>query len=69
MVLEGVLMEVYLDDLLIECYSLPAPATGRVGLIPGGQRNSIGAPEAWKQSPSGNATEPQVPCCAAASPP
>ena len=48
LVLKGVLMEVYLDDFLIECYSLPAPATGRLGLIPGNQRNSIGALRAWK---------------------
>jgi hypothetical protein len=27
------LMEFYLDDLLIECFSLPEPATGRIGVI------------------------------------
>jgi hypothetical protein len=48
LVLEGVLLEIYLDDVLIECYSLPAPATGRIGLIPGSQRNSISALKAWK---------------------
>ena len=45
---EGVLLEIYLDDILIECYSLPAPASGRIGLIPGNRPNSIGMPKAWK---------------------
>jgi hypothetical protein len=48
LLLKGSLMELYLDDFLIECYSLPAPATGRIGLIPGNQRNAIGALKAWK---------------------
>jgi hypothetical protein len=47
LVLKGSLMEVYLDDVLIECYSLPASATGRIGLIPGNQRNSVSALKAW----------------------
>ncbi len=46
--LEGVLLEVYLDDVLIECYSLPAPATGRIGVISGGRSSSIRAMNAWK---------------------
>lgn len=48
LVLQGVLMEIYLDDFLIECYSLPTPATGRIGLIPGNQRSSIAKLMAWK---------------------
>lgn len=48
LLLKGALLEVYLDDVLIECYSLPAPATGRIGLIPGNQRSSIGSLKAWK---------------------
>ena len=47
LVLKGVLMEAYLDDFLIECYSLPTPATGQIGLIPGGDPGSIGSPKAW----------------------
>jgi hypothetical protein len=43
-----VLLEIYLDDYLIECCSLPAPATGRVGVIPGNQRSSIFELRAWK---------------------
>ena len=27
------LIELYLDDVLIECYSLPGHATGRIGAI------------------------------------
>ena len=34
--LKGWLLEFYLDDILMECYSLPERATGRVGLIGGG---------------------------------
>ena len=26
-------LEFYLDDLLIECFSLPEPATGRIGAV------------------------------------
>ena len=32
LVLKGWLLEFYLDDILMECYSLPGPATGRVGV-------------------------------------
>ncbi|MEI6217429.1 MAG: hypothetical protein WCP86_00870, partial [bacterium] len=48
LVLEGVLLEFYLNDVLIECYSLTAPATGRIGVISGSSRKSIGALKAWK---------------------
>jgi hypothetical protein len=48
LLLKGVLLEIYLDNFLIECYSLPAPATGRIGLVAGNQRNSISALKAWK---------------------
>ncbi len=46
--LKGVLLEIYLNDFMIECYSLPAKATGRIGLIPGNQINSISNLKAWK---------------------
>ncbi len=42
------LLEFYLDDVLIECYSLPAPATGRIGLIQGHRKGSIGSLRAWR---------------------
>ncbi len=48
LIMKGSLLEVYLNDYLIECYSLPSPATGRIGLIPGNQWNSIGALKAWR---------------------
>ena len=41
------LIEFYLDDVLIECYSLPKAATGRVGLIRGTDGKSIGGLRAW----------------------
>ncbi len=31
--LKGWLLEFYLDDILMECYSLPSRATGRIGLL------------------------------------
>jgi len=48
LVLKGELMEVYLDDVLVECFSLPAPATGRIGLICGDDPGSIGSLKAWQ---------------------
>jgi hypothetical protein len=47
LVARGVLLEVYLDDYLIECHSLPERATGRIGLIRGGQGDSIREVKAW----------------------
>ena len=48
LLLKGSLMEFYLDDILIECFSLPAVATGRVGLLTGGKSDSVGALKAWR---------------------
>jgi len=48
LILEGVLLETYLDDILIECYSLPAPATGRIGLISDSHDNVFSELKAWK---------------------
>jgi hypothetical protein len=39
------LVEFYLDDILIECYSLPQDSGGRIGLI--GDREAFGALRAW----------------------
>ena len=48
--LQGELMEVYFDDFLIECCSIPAPATGRIGLIRGDAFDSIGSLQSWPAS-------------------
>lgn len=48
LLLQDALVEIYLDDFLVECYSLPSPATGRIGVITGGRKNSISAMRAWK---------------------
>ena len=47
LLLKHSLLEFYLDDVLVECYSLPAPATGRVGLVPGSGDTPIGGLRAW----------------------
>jgi hypothetical protein len=41
LVVEHALVELYLDDLLIECFSLSAPATGCFGLIQGGDPRAV----------------------------
>jgi len=46
LLLKHSLLEFYLDDILMECFSLPAKATGRIGLIQGGQ-NAISDLQAW----------------------
>jgi len=48
LLLKGSLIEFYLDDLLMQCYSLPQMAAGRIGLIQGGQSMSIGNLKAWQ---------------------
>lgn len=50
LLLKHSLMEFYLDDILIECFSLPATATGRIGLITGGERNATHNLKAWCSS-------------------
>ena len=46
LLLKGQLLEVYLGDFLIECFSLPRAATGRVGLI-GADAASLDGLRAW----------------------
>jgi hypothetical protein len=48
LLLKGSLSEFYLDDLLMQCYSLPGEATGRIGLIQGGRGEAIGRLMAWR---------------------
>lgn len=47
LLLQQALLEFYLDDILIECFSLPKSATGRIGLICGGDAPSITGLRAW----------------------
>ena len=46
LLLQGPLMEFYLDDILIESFALPANATGRVGLI--NSAETLGTLKAWE---------------------
>ena len=48
LLLKHSLLEFYLDDVLIECYSLPAAATGRLGLIQGRTKDTIADLRAWR---------------------
>lgn len=48
LLLEHSLLEFYLDDILIECFSLPAKATGKIGIIRGDNMGSITELRAWK---------------------
>jgi hypothetical protein len=50
MLLKHSLLEFYLDDILIECFSLPASASGRIGLIRGGGDETIKNLKAWRQA-------------------
>ena len=43
--LKASVMEFYLDDLLIQSYSLPAEATGRIGLL--NPANGIADVQVW----------------------
>jgi hypothetical protein len=43
LLLKHSLLEFYLDDILIECFSLPQDATGRIGLIGAGAVRVLGA--------------------------
>ena len=42
------LLEFYLDDIMMECFSLPAKATGRIGLIQGSGQSIIKDIRAWR---------------------
>jgi len=48
LLLQHSLLEFYLDDILIECFSLPSDATGRIGLIAGGLAGAISNLAAWQ---------------------
>ncbi|MDQ1328294.1 MAG: hypothetical protein QG641_1579 [Candidatus Poribacteria bacterium] len=46
LLLKHSLLEFYLDDILIECFSLPAKSTGRIGLIKGADIRNL---QAWQE--------------------
>jgi hypothetical protein len=48
LLLKESLLEFYLDDILIECFSLPARAAGRVGLIRGSDPGAFRSLKAWQ---------------------
>ena len=48
LLLKGSLIEFYLDDLLMQCYSLPHEAAGHIGLLPVGDPAAITALKAWQ---------------------
>jgi hypothetical protein len=48
LLLKGSLIEFYLDDLLMQCYSLPQEATGRIGFLEAGDPNAITDLKAWR---------------------
>ena len=48
LLLKHSLLEFYLDDILIECFSLPAKATGRIGLIQGSGQSIARDVQAWQ---------------------
>ena len=47
LLLEHSLLEFYLDDILIECFSLPSKATGKIGIIRGDNMGSVTELRAW----------------------
>ncbi len=48
LMLQHSLLELYLDEILIECFSLKTASTGRIGLIGGGDPTAITGLKAWK---------------------
>ena len=48
LLLKRSLLEFYLDDILMECFSLPRKATGRIGLIQGSGEGAVKDIRAWR---------------------
>ena len=46
LLVQGPLMEFYLEDIMIESFALPANATGRIGLI--NSAETLGTLKAWE---------------------
>ncbi len=52
------MLEFYLDDRLIQCYSIPEHATRRIGLVVQGGRTVVGNLKAWEMTFSGGRKQP-----------
>ena len=50
LLLRGGFLELYLDDLLVQCYSLPPESTGRLGLVFGSGRVAFDNVQAWEMT-------------------
>ena len=48
LLLKGSLIEFYLEDLLIDCYSLPQNGSVRIGILPAGDPAALTALKAWR---------------------
>ena len=48
LLLKGSLLEFYLDDLLMQCYSLPQETTGRIAILRAGDPAAVTALRAWR---------------------
>ncbi len=48
LLLKDALLEFYLDDILIECFSLPGQATGRIGLVGSSKSKTFANLRAWR---------------------
>ena len=44
------MLEFYLDDRLIQCYSIPERATGRIGFVVQGGRAVASSLKAWEMN-------------------
>jgi hypothetical protein len=52
LLLKGSLLEFYLDDLLMQCYSLGHTASGKIGLLSGGDASAFANLKAWRSEAS-----------------
>jgi len=52
LLLKDRLLEFYLDDLLVQCHSLPQAASGQIGLLVDGKADACTNIEAWKPTES-----------------
>jgi hypothetical protein len=52
LLLKGSLLEFYLDDLLMQCFSMVHAADGRIGLLSGGDASAFASLKAWRPDAS-----------------